>query len=75
MVQFQKLITNVFLALHGHNIHCQQLEVRKFLMRYQQFASHAYCGAVLRYQDTRMCLQCSVSFVQGLKKTHHTRIL
>jgi hypothetical protein len=45
MVQFQKLIKNLFLALHGHNIHCQKRELSKFLKRYQQFAFHAYCGA------------------------------
>ena len=45
MVQFQKLTRNVFLTLHGHNVHRQQWQLSKFLMRYQQFASHAYCGA------------------------------
>jgi hypothetical protein len=39
-------VKNVFLTLHGHKINCQQRELsKKFLMRYQQFASHAYCGA------------------------------
>ena len=46
MVQFQKLTRNVFLTLHGHNVHRQQRQLSKFLMRYQQFDSHAYCGAV-----------------------------
>jgi hypothetical protein len=45
MVRFQKLRRNLFLTLHGHNVHRQQLQLSKFLMRYQQFASHAYCGA------------------------------
>jgi hypothetical protein len=45
MVQFQKLTRNLFLTLHGHNIHCHQWQLSKFLMRYQQFASYAYCGA------------------------------
>jgi hypothetical protein len=27
------------------SVHCQQWELSKFLTRYQQFASHAYCGA------------------------------
>jgi hypothetical protein len=45
MVQFQKLLKNVFLTLHGHNIHYQPRELSKFFMRYQQFAFHAYCGA------------------------------
>ena len=44
MVRFQKLTTNLFLTLHGHNLHRQQRQLSKFLVRYQQFASHAYCG-------------------------------
>jgi hypothetical protein len=43
MVQFQELINNLLLILHGHNIHYQQREVSEILM---QFASHAYWGAV-----------------------------
>ena len=35
MMRFQKLTRNLFLTLHGHNVHCQ------FLMRHQQSASHA----------------------------------
>ena len=45
MVQFQKITTNLFRTLHGHDVHRQQRQLSKFLMRYQQFASHAYCGA------------------------------
>src|SRR5215475_14095788 len=45
MVLFQKLTRNLFLNLHGHNVHRRQRQLSKFLMRYQQFASHAYCGA------------------------------
>jgi len=45
MVRFQKLTGNLFLTLHGHNLHRQQQQLSEFLMRYQQFASHAYCGA------------------------------
>jgi hypothetical protein len=45
MVQFQKLTRNLFLALHGHNVHHQKLQLSKFLVCYQQFASHAYCAA------------------------------
>jgi len=41
MVRFQKLIRNLFLSLHGHNIHRQQRKLSKFLMRYLQLASHA----------------------------------
>jgi hypothetical protein len=45
MIRFQKLTRNLFLALHGRKVHRQQRQLSKFLMRYQQFASHAYCGA------------------------------
>ena len=45
MVQFQKLTRNLFLTLRGHNVHRQQRQLSKFLMRYQQLASHAYCDA------------------------------
>jgi len=38
MVRFQKLTRNVFLTLRGHNLHRQQRQLSKFLMRYQQFA-------------------------------------
>jgi hypothetical protein len=49
MVQFQKLTRNLFLTSQGHNVHRQQRQLSKFLVRYQQFASHAYCGA--SFQD------------------------
>ena len=45
MVRFKKLTRNLFLTLHGQNVHRQQRQLSKFLMRYQQFASHAQCGA------------------------------
>jgi hypothetical protein len=44
MVQFGKLTRNLFLTLHGHNVHRQQRQLSTFLVRYQQFAFHAYCG-------------------------------
>ena len=34
MVWFQKLTRNLFLTLHGHNVHRQQRELSKFLMCY-----------------------------------------
>jgi hypothetical protein len=85
MVRFQKSI-KMYLTLHEHNVYCQQRELSKFLMRYQQFASHAYCRAVgpvskmASQQETvlkcsDLWLQCSVSFMDGLEKTHHTRIM
>jgi hypothetical protein len=45
MVLFQKLTRNLFITLHGYNAHRQQRQLSKFRKRYQQFASHAYCGA------------------------------
>jgi hypothetical protein len=46
IVRFQKLIQkNSLLILHEHNLHCQQLQLSKFLIGYQQFASDYYCGS------------------------------
>ena len=45
MVRFQKLTRNLFLTLHWHNVHRQQRQLSKFLIRYQQFVSHTYCVA------------------------------
>jgi len=45
MVRFQKLTKILFLTLRGHNLHRQQRQLSKFLMRYQQFASRTYWGA------------------------------
>ena len=39
------LTRNPFLTLHCHYVHRQQRQLSKFLIRYQQFDSHAYCGA------------------------------
>ena len=38
-------VNKKFLTLHGHNVHRQQRQLSKFLMRYQQFVSRAYYGA------------------------------
>jgi len=62
MVGFEKLTRNLFLTLHGHNIHRRQQQLSKFLMRCQQFASHAYCGAagpvskMASQQDKAFCV-------------------
>jgi len=45
MVRIQNLTRNLYHILHGQNVHHQQHQMSKFLIRYQQFASHAYCGA------------------------------
>jgi len=80
MVRFQKLTKKLFLTLHGHNIHRQQRQLSKFLMRYQQFASHAYCGA--SFQDgvaaEKGFLCCSVlrcPDLSGHLKTEHTETI
>jgi hypothetical protein len=44
MVRFQKFTRNLFLTLYEQNVHRQQRQLSKFLMCYQQLASHAYCG-------------------------------
>jgi hypothetical protein len=69
MVQFQNLTINLFLNLHGHNVHNQHRQLSKFLVLYEQFASHAYCGAarpvskMASQQEKAFCvlrLQCTV---------------
>jgi len=61
MTRFQKLTRNVFPALYWHNVHGQQQQQQsKFLMRYQQFASHAYCWAA--GPVSKMALQQEKSF-------------
>ena len=62
MVWFQKLTRNLFLTLHGQNVHRQQRQLFKFLMHYRQFASHAYCGAagpvskIASQQEKALCV-------------------
>jgi len=60
MALFQKFTRNLFLTLHGHNVHRQQQQLSKFLMRYQQFASHAYYGAA--EPDSKMASQQEKAF-------------
>jgi hypothetical protein len=60
IVQFQKLTGNVFLTLHGHYVYRQRWQLSKFLMRYQQFASHAYCGTAVPV--SKMALQQEKAF-------------
>jgi hypothetical protein len=52
------LIKNLFLNLHGHNIHRQRRQLSKFLMRYQQFASHAYCMLNFELSRSVITVQC-----------------
>ena len=79
MVRFLKLTRNLFLPVHGHNVHRQQRQLSKFLMRYQQFASHAYCGAsfhawsVFTKPCTKLKLHCNHR--SGHLKTEHTESL
>jgi len=64
MMRFQRLTRNLFLTLHGHNVHRQQRQLSKFLMRHQQFASQAYCGAagpvskMASQQEKAFCVLC-----------------
>ena len=91
MVRFQKLTRNLFLTLHGHNVHRQQRHLSKFLMRYQQFASHAYCGAegpiskmasqqekafcVLRFEVSRSVITVQREFRSRFRKDSRLRSL
>jgi len=84
MARFQKLTRNLFLTLHGYNVRRQQRQHSKFLMRYQQFASHAYCGAagpvykmasqqerafcVLRFEESRSVITVQREFRARFRK-------
>ena len=86
MVRFQKLTRNLFLTLHGHNVHHQQQQLSKFLMRYQQFAYRAYCGSagpvsnmasqqekafcVLRFEVSRSVITVQREFRARFRNTH-----
>ena len=67
MVRFHKLTRNLFLTLHGQNVHRQQRQLSKFLMRYQQFAFHASKPC------TKLTLYCNHR--SGHLKTEHTESL
>jgi len=70
--------------LTGHNVHRQQQQLSKFLMRYQQFASRAYCGAagpvskmasqqekafcVLRFEVSRSVITVQRKFLARFRK-------
>ena len=87
MVRFQKLTRNLFLTLHGHNVHHQQQQLSKFLMCSSSLLLMLTAGTQgqfprWRHSRKRLCvcsvlrcpdlwLQRSVSFVHGLEKTHH----
>ena len=82
MVRFQKLTRNLFLTLHGHNVQRQQRQLSKFLMRYQQFASDAYCGApgpvskMASQQEKAFCVlrfEMSISVITGQREFRAAR--
>jgi hypothetical protein len=88
MVQFQTLLTYLFLTLYGYEIHCQQRELFTFVLRYEQFASHAYCGAtgpdskmaskqgkvscVNRLEVSRSVITAQREFRARFKKRHYS---
>jgi hypothetical protein len=53
------LTRNLFLTLRGHNV---QRQLSKFLMRYQQFGSHVYCGAA--GPVSKMAFSCCDAILQ-----------
>ena len=91
MVRFQKLTRNLFLTLHGHNVHHQQRQLSQFLMCYQQSLLMLTAGPRRQFPRWRrsrkrlsvcsvlwcpdLWLQCSVSFVHCLEKTHGASFL
>jgi hypothetical protein len=79
MARFQKLTRNLFLTLHGQNVHHQQRQLSKFLVHHQQFASHAYCGAagpvskMTSQQKKVFCVCLSVALSAVLNRARNSR--
>ena len=48
--------------LTGHNVHRQQRQLSTFRMRYQQFASRAYCGASFKMASQQGKAFCVLHF-------------
>jgi hypothetical protein len=62
---FSKVNKKLIFTLHGHNIHRQQRQLSKFLMCYQQFASHAYyraAGPVSKMESQQEKAFCILRF-------------
>ena len=57
-----KVNKKLFLTLHGHNVHHLQRQLSKFLMRYQQFASYAYRGAISKMASQQEKAFCVLRF-------------
>ena len=77
MVRFKNLTRNLFITLHGHNIHRQQQQqLSEFLMHYRQFASNAYCGAagpvskMASQQEKAFCVLRFEVSTSGLPAVH-----
>jgi len=74
MVRFQKLTWNLFLTLHGHNVHRQQQQLSKFLMRYQQFAGVAFlnrtqnsgCAVIIDLDTSKRSTQKAFSSCEAI---------
>ena len=65
---FQKLTRNLFLTLHGQNVHRQQRQLSKFRMRYQQFAFQEKAFCVLRFEVSRSVITVQREFRARFRK-------
>jgi hypothetical protein len=78
MVQFQKLTRNLFLILHGQNVHRQQWQLSQVSRALQQFVFHAYYGAAEPVPKTALQQEkafCVLSFeVSRSVITAHTKL-
>jgi hypothetical protein len=75
VVLFKKLLTHLFLILHGHNIHSQQWKLSTFLMLTAGARDQFPRWRHSRRRCPGLWLQCTVSFVYSLKKMHHTVLM
>ena len=73
MVRFQKLTGNLFLNLHGHNLHRQQQQLSKFLMLTagpvsKMASQHEKAFCVLRFEVSRSVITVQPEFRERFRK-------
>ena len=73
MVQFQKLTRNLFLTLHGYNVHRQQRQLSKFLKRasFQNHERNSRCTVITDLDTSKWSTQKAFPCSDAILKTDH----
>ena len=71
MVQFQKLTRNLFLTLHGQNVHRQQRQLSKFLTRasFLNRARNSRCTVITDLDTSKRSTQKAFSWCDAILET------